>query len=310
MENHLEDQQYRAYNPWLMLAVVIGFVFAGIIVFNIIGMFVVMGLYGLDSMDMTRITMSPELVENARPALLIMQGIASFGSFVVVPLLIIWKYKINSINSYFKLPEKPEIGLGLIVLIMFSVMLCNSIVIEWNRNLILPESLQWFENIAKPYEEKLERITIFLTDFENPFEFILALVIVAGVAGVGEELLFRGLLQTSFVKITKNPHIGIWLTGFLFAAFHMQFYGLVPRMLLGVVFGYLYHWSGKLSTAMFAHFLNNAFMVVMVYLFKLGVIDIDLNETEYVPNTFVLILFFILTAVLLTTYKRYYSKDV
>jgi hypothetical protein len=64
----------------------------------------------------------------------------------------------------------------------------------------------------------------------------------------------------------KSGHAAIWVTAFIFSAIHLQFYGFIPRFILGLAFGYLYFWSANLWLPMIAHFVNNAFPVILVYI--------------------------------------------
>jgi membrane protease YdiL (CAAX protease family) len=86
-------------------------------------------------------------------------------------------------------------------------------------------------------------------------EFVVALTVAAIAPAIGEELLFRGLLQPQLQKLTNNPHWGIWLGAILFSAIHLQFVGFFPRMLLGALLGYLLWWSGSLWLPILIHFL-------------------------------------------------------
>jgi len=128
----------------------------------------------------------------------------------------------------------------------------------------------------------------------------MGLLVIGIMAGVGEEFLFRGILQPKLKFYIGNPHVAIWLTAAIFSAIHMQFYGFIPRMLLGAIFGYLYHFSGSLLYPIIAHILNNVVTVVLVYLNKLGKLDFDIEQTEQIPIYFgiigLLILFFSLKA--------------
>ena len=104
-------------------------------------------------------------------------------------------------------------------------------------------------------------------------DLVVNLIIVALLAAVGEELLFRGSMQNIFLEWTKNKHAAVWITAVLFSALHAQFYGFLPRMLLGVVLGYLYIWSGSLWLSMLFHFLNNGLAVLFSYLIAKGTIS-------------------------------------
>ena len=85
------------------------------------------------------------------------------------------------------------------------------------------------------------------------------------------------------LRITKNIHVAIWVGAFLFSLFHLQFYGLVPRMLLGVMFGYLYYFSGNIIYPMIAHFVNNGFTLIMLYFYQQGIVDFNIENTDVLP---------------------------
>jgi hypothetical protein len=84
----------------------------------------------------------------------------------------------------------------------------------------------------------------------------------------GEELLFRGALQTIFLRWIRNPHVAILLVAFIFSAIHMQFYGFFPRLALGLLFGYLFYWSNNLWIPIFAHLVNNGAVVINTFIYQ------------------------------------------
>jgi hypothetical protein len=90
---------------------------------------------------------------------------------------------------------------------------------------------------------------------------------IAIIPAICEELLFRGVLMPLLGKMTRNIHIAIWITAALFSLIHMQFYGFLPRLLMGAVLGYLVIWSGSLWTAILAHFVNNATAFILFQLY-------------------------------------------
>jgi len=120
---------------------------------------------------------------------------------------------------------------------------------------------------------------------------------------IAEEFMFRGVLQTIFYKWTKNIHVAIWVTAILFSAFHMEFYGFFPRILLGVLFGYFVAWSGSIWTGVWAHFINNSTIVVAAYLFQQKIFAGDVND-QHVFNYAAYILSFVVTGGLLFLYQR------
>ena len=165
----------------------------------------------------------------------------------------------------------------------FCFMIVNAYFIEWNANISFPDFMSGFEEWAKDLEEQLAEATEKFTTFDNFGQFLFGFFVIAVLPGIGEELLFRGVLQNSLHRLTKNAHVAIWISAFLFAAIHLQFYGLVPRMMLGAVFGYLYVWSGNLWYPIIAHATNNGIAVILTYGAQLSDSDLNLDETETMP---------------------------
>jgi hypothetical protein len=94
---------------------------------------------------------------------------------------------------------------------------------------------------------------------------------IAILPAFAEEILFRGVLANLFKDWTKNVHVAVFLSSFIFAAIHMQFYGFLPRFLLGMALGYLFFWSGSLWLPVAAHFTNNFLSVIVEFLFRKGI---------------------------------------
>lgn len=156
----------------------------------------------------------------------------------------------------------------------------NSWIIEWNRNLHLPQGLHQVEEWMFRKEQELAAMTRFLTDFSTGVELVVALIVMAVIPAVGEEVLFRGIIQRKIFHKIGDMHASIWATAALFSATHLQFYGFVPRMLLGAMMGYMYAWTRNLWTPIFAHFVNNAAIVVIVFLSHHQVIDFDIEKSD------------------------------
>ena len=131
-------------------------------------------------------------------------------------------------------------------------------------------------------ETQTMELTIYLTDFQTIPELLTGLLVIGLLAGIGEEMFFRGLIQPKMHLYTGNAHAGVWITAFIFSAIHLQFYGFLPRLLLGGMFGYLYYYSGSLTYPILAHIVNNSFTVLMVYASNEGMIDFDLESTDTV----------------------------
>ncbi len=120
---------------------------------------------------------------------------------------------------------------------------------------------KWLQDM----EEEAAKTIQFMLAKNTLTDLILNLILIALFAGVGEELFFRGVLQRLFIKAFKNPWAGIIVAALLFSFFHFQFFGFIPRFLLGILLGAVYWYSGSLWPAIIAHFVYDAFFIILAY---------------------------------------------
>lgn len=186
-----------------------------------------------------------------------------------------------------KFPSGKFILLSIAVLIV-SIPLMNSI-IDWNQNITLPDSFSQFNDYMQQLEKGAEKAVSDITGGNTVGTLIMSILIVGVFTGLGEEIFFRGGLMRLFSCIKgMSPHVAIWLTAFLFSALHMQFLGFVPRMLLGVFFGYLTFWSGSLWLPIMIHALNNSILVTTDWINNRSGSQIDVNSIGLGDNALVL----------------------
>jgi membrane protease YdiL (CAAX protease family) len=156
--------------------------------------------------------------------------------------------------------------LTLLIILSFSPLLEFSN--ELNKNMVLPKFLNELEAWMKLKEAQMAEMTKQLLVMKSIPVLLINLLMLAIIPAVGEEFIFRGCLQKIFGRWIGNYHIAIWITAIIFSAIHFQFYGFMPRMLLGALFGYLLVWSGSLWLPILAHFMNNGVAVVTAYVFQ------------------------------------------
>jgi membrane protease YdiL (CAAX protease family) len=168
------------------------------------------------------------------------------------------------------------------ILVLLGGMIFNTLLIDWNANVQFPDFLTVLEEKMRAMEDSAMVLTKYITDFDSFSEFLMGILVIGVFAGLGEEFLFRGVIQPKLHLYTGNAHVGVWLTAFIFSAIHFQFFGFFPRVLLGAVFGYLYLYSGSLIYPIIAHILNNTVTVILVYMNKLGKVDFNIEETDEV----------------------------
>lgn len=106
-------------------------------------------------------------------------------------------------------------------------------------------------------------------------EFALVLLAIAVLPALGEEIVFRGLLQPGFIRMTGSAHFGIWLTAAFFGLVHLQFAGILPRIFLGAVLGFLAYRSQRLWIPIVAHALFNGVQAVAA---RMGALEVVAEE--------------------------------
>lgn len=204
------------------------------------------------------------------------QFLSALCTFLLPSIGIAWLCSENPSN-YLSLKELPDSRIwGMTFLAMLLVSPFITLLGTWNAQMSLPEFMAPIEEWMRTREDLAEHFTKILLTGDSLTTLLSNLVVVAAFAGLTEEFLFRGALQRVIEKCTSNPHTVIWLTAILFSAFHLQFYGFVPRMILGAYFGYLLYWSKSIWLPIFAHFTNNAIAVIASYS--------DYKENEFVTG--------------------------
>ena len=195
----------------------------------------------------------------------------------------------------------------LLIILFFVSTPAISTIVEWNANLQLPEFMSAIENWMRKQEDSTAQITEKILSGTRIQILLLNLLTVGLVPAVCEEFLFRGALFHCLRNSIKNIHLVIFLTAFLFSFIHVQFYGFVPRLLLGLYFGYLILWTGSIWSSVIAHFLNNSVAVVVAYLYNNQIIETSFDNFGNTEN------FVTITAsILFTTLCLYwfYKKKV
>lgn len=168
------------------------------------------------------------------------------------------------ITNYFSLPEATDILL--VFILGFCLFPITSYTGGLNLEMHLPHWLSGVEKWMAEKENNTDQVMNILMSPGTLRAMIFNLFMVAVLPAIGEELIFRGIFQKILSDLFKSGHAAIWVTAFLFSALHFQFFGFLPRFILGLVFGYLFFWSGTLWLPVMSHFLNNAVSVVVIYL--------------------------------------------
>jgi len=239
------------------------------------------------------------------------QAVTSFGMFTVAAF-IISKAISKDWLSFLRLDKNPGLIPMLIAAVFIIVILpFTNLLTSLNNQIHFPETLKNLENFFRSKENQMEMIMESFLNIRGFGGLLINLIIIAVIPAIGEELVFRGIIQDRFTLWFKNHHWAIFLTAFIFSALHIQFLSFLPRLLLGIVFGYIFIWSKSIWITIQAHFLNNAMAVIYYHLYFNGKADKNLELIGTADNGLMYSISGALigTGLLYLIYK-YYKKKV
>lgn len=310
MEIYETQAEIATRKNWLLSLVVITLVaFGTLVLLQGLSLAVVPFLFQVSMEDMMSLVSGNYDIPNGRMALLFTQGIGSGLGFWVATWIIIRFLEKANLNWAKQRARVSSKNLALVTAMTVGGMLFNGLLMYWNSQMVLPEFLSGVEQWMREMETQLMELTVFLTDFQSIPELLTGILVIGVFAGVGEELFFRGLIQPKMQVYFRSPHWGIWVTAFIFSAIHAQFFGFLPRLFLGALFGYLYHYTGSLFYPILGHILNNALTLLLVYGSNQGFFDLDVQATDTVSYPAALVGFLVLILGFLYFRKVNRGKD-
>jgi len=153
--------------------------------------------------------------------------------------------------------------IGLVIAMVFAGFYLSGALAELTNLIpISAKAKAAFEKMEKAYTDQV----MIIANMKTFGEYIFSLAVIGLAPAIFEELIFRGALQQLMVKWTRSAWIGIIITSIIFSAIHFSYYGFLSRMFLGVVLGFMFHYSKSIWLSILAHFLNNGFAVTMMYI--------------------------------------------
>lgn len=264
-----------AENVWVQLLFFGILTLMSLFLFSAAGQLLVMLFYGSNALGNTLnllrssgtdVLSSENLPGYTLPILYITQISSQIGLFLLPPFLFIRFHRIATGQHPEWYPKKATL---FAVLLTLPLVVLSLPLISWltdlNMRIPLPEQLI-------RAEEDAGALTQLFFTHQTPGRFLINLVMIAVIPALGEEFFFRGVLQQQLRTGLRNPHLAVFITAIVFSFFHFQFQGFIPRMFLGLLFGYLMVWSGSVWLPVAAHFINNGSAVVVEYLSQLGII--------------------------------------
>ncbi|MCH7994668.1 MAG: ABC transporter permease subunit [Planctomycetes bacterium] len=181
--------------------------------------------------------------------LLRMTGLLMPLLFVVCPTIVLLYWRTDIVNTFaLRRPGVRSLAAGVLIGLSSWVVARELNVLQSSIIVIPAEILQSFETMAASIVA---------------MPWWMALLLVAVVPAVCEELLFRGFFLSGLMK-SARPATAILVSAAVFAVFHFLLFKFLVTAVLGVVFAYLCWRSRSILPGMVAHLLHNAIGALMV----------------------------------------------
>jgi len=258
---------FEDFPPYLQLMLFALFVFVILILTMLAGVAIALPFSGKEILNAFQ--GDTDLMDPANVGMLkYLQIVSQIGWFLLPPLLFAWAISRKPLG-YLRLKISPNLaslffgGLAILAVTPFVGWLA-----QINASLDLPEYLQGVENWMRRSEQQAGELTQTFLTASTWSGFLVNLLMLAVLPAIGEEMFFRGVLLRVFKDWTKNNHLAVMISAVLFSALHLQFFGFLPRLFLGIFLGYLFVWSGKLWLPIFVHFVNNGFAVLVMFFYR------------------------------------------
>jgi len=270
--------------------------------FQFLGAFLAAWIYGFSVSEILSLGTYEDAGYVAASKLI--QILGSVGTFIVPAFLFSYLFE-GDLYSYYRFRNPVSmIPMLLVILMMVSVIPFINYLAELNMKMEFP--LRALDQLFRSLENAAEEMMEAFTSAENFGGLLVNLLMIGVIAAVGEELIFRGLLQRLLTDMLKNAHLAIMITAVFFSAFHFQFFSFLPRFVLGIILGYLMYYGRSVWYPILAHFINNAMGVSYYYFYSRGSTDDMLEEigtSSLIPVTAIVSLVIFLFCGLLWYYQ-------
>ena len=172
-------------HPFWVILLLLAFMTAGMFIAYFVFSLLVNWVFGISIFEFTTIAENPASNPSGANMMLLMQGILQFFSFVVAPLYMLKTFGYN-LDTYLNWKVKPAAWLLLLSgLLIVVLMPANSLVIDWNANLELPQFMKGFAEWARAKENEMAELTKLIADFSSVQKLLVGLVVVAVIPAIG-----------------------------------------------------------------------------------------------------------------------------
>lgn len=183
----------------------------------------------------------------------------SLALFVLPALLFGILFYRSRMAAYFDVRRMPTFWMAMIAVVAL-VAGYPLVQLAYEANNLIPLA-DWMIALEDQAAATLSDLLV----MEHFGSYLLTMLLIAVLPALGEELVFRGIVQKQTAELFKNPVAGVWCAAIIFSLIHFQFGGFLPRVALGAILGYTYLWTGNLWVPILVHFVNNGFQVTVMY---------------------------------------------
>ncbi|HSV87012.1 MAG TPA: CPBP family intramembrane glutamic endopeptidase [Bacteroidales bacterium] len=266
-----------ATHPFSRLILLILLSLTGVFATVTVGMLIAAPVFGGEAIQLILSGEGGQLAGNLNFARYL-QVLSHIGLFIIPSIVFAWLVGKRPL-LYLGANQPPFfLNMALVALLMLIALPLVNFLININENLSLPEFLHRMETWMRLKEERAMAATRLFLEVTGWQALFFNLFMIAIIPAVGEEFVFRAIIQKELGRWSGNVHLAVWLSAILFSAMHLQFFGFLPRLALGVILGYQLVLTRNIWVPVFAHFFNNAAAVTIYYLKHNGYITIEIEN--------------------------------
>ena len=178
-------------------------------------------------------------------------GLIVSASYSATVVLLYYIFRTNLMQKAFKIVPKGQSLKDNLILIAQGVFLCFLVAFAYDFILKLLD-----------YTPKAQQVEVLLQ--QKDFTLTAAYFMLVYSAPVWEEIVFRGILQDGLEK-SFSPVTSIIATGTIFGLIHFDPDQMIPLILLGCIFGWMYHKSQSVFPCIIAHSFVNTLGAVNLF---------------------------------------------
>lgn len=266
----MQYKSVKGISGWGQFGLLLAFTALGILLTTVVQFVITLPLLpsgsfkDLTSDQIMSILMKPENVNSAR----LLQVLGTFCMLFVPSCL--FALVVSGKNPFWLGFSKHFnfVQIIIAVVVMFLATMMAGPLSDLSRKLLsqMPSLNEMANKLESTYNDQVTAIS----NLKSWPEFLIALVIMAFLPAMFEEIYFRGVIQNLFVRWWKLPVMAIIASSLIFSLVHMSVYLFLSRMVLGFVLGWMYYRSKNIWVNIFAHFINNAMALTALFWYNLN----------------------------------------